>query len=620
MRWVAIVLIGLAGGSVGVGAQGAPPAPRPGAPAAAKFDMGTAVRDRVASILNAAGDDGSFSTLARDLQTLVDQVIAYAPDNTAALTEAVAALRLVQQLSQAEEGSRKPLLGFLRKHGELQRTLVFLVRNGDSTKNVYGVLDRLRAACGDRVGQFPALAAAICVVHDQPIRAQASIRAAMIEKKPSRTIDPVEVFRYYASREERLVFPVRQTPAELLVYVVDSPAEPGELEWAFSRYAGDRNPGNRYDEITYDTAHYKLRKPKKISALDYTLENIRKVGGVCGEQAYFAANVGKAIGVPAAVISGRGPSMSHAWVGVLHGQASGPRWALEEGCFGDYKKLRGNLTDPQTRRPLAAPELHLLAESVSSPAAQRHAAVALADGAQRLAALGKRSRAPWPPPPLPGMEGAAPVTAKADAAAAMGFLERAVKAAPTSTAVWAGLAPVAGEMTGAERERWSGALYRACSQSPDFCQRMLGLMIEGLEDPRERARAWAWAAARAQQRADLRTVAILARGAALEEAGDKGAAYGCYEEVWQKLINDASEAVESLERAEKLLRASGKEHAAVAAYADAFRRVMRPSTTVAFDQSNYYRVGERYAELLEKAGRAGEARSIRNRIKAGPED
>jgi hypothetical protein len=74
-------------------------------------------------------------------------------------------------------------------------------------------------------------------------------------------------------------------------------------------------------------------------------------------------------------------------------------------------------------------------------------------------------------------------------------------------------------------------------------------------------------------------------------------------------------------QAEAMLRKAGRESAAIEMYADAFRRIGRPSNASAgfFAASNYYRVGARYATLLEKSGRKAEGETVRRMIERGVE-
>ncbi len=577
-----------------------------------KLDVKKLVRDKIDSIFAAANDSLPLGAAASEAQHLFDQVMAYAPEYPGALAEAAFAQRFTLQLSKLPEESRKPLMAYLTKHQELAKDLVFIAGPKDTPKAYYGVLERLIAAFGDQPGELASLTAAICVVHDRPIIAEARSSA---QEKPA-TIDPVEVFRFFSSHEKQMVYGLRKLPPELLVYIVDGTAKIDEMEWALARHGGDRNIGKQYDTIVYDTAHLKYNKPKKIDAYPYTLENIRKVGGVCAEQAYYVANAGKAVGVPAVSITGRSPTMAHAWAGVLHMRGSNAySWSLEEGCFGEYRKLRGNLIDPQSRERISSAELHLLAELMSQPERDRHTAIAYADAAHRFVLLEKRGTA-WPPEPLPGLEAVKPHPGGIPGA--MAFLERAVKVAPTSVPVWTGLAPMAQHMTPEQRTRWSEALLKSCEASPDFSYRIMGVMIDTLDDAASQAQIWAWVANRWNRRPDLKANALMAQGAALEKADDKAGAFACYESVWQQLLNEAPEAVDAILRAEKLLKASGRKGSVVDIYADAFRRISKPdaSSAFAFTQSSYYRIGDRYAKLLDDAGRAGDARTVRTQLSA----
>lgn len=592
------------------------PSARPaGKAATAKgADISAFVHDRIDSAFKAAADSGDLARAAADLQVLFDQLIAYSPDSAEPIAHVASALRLASQLSMLDKESQRPLLAYMRAHEELARTLPVLIRRNQPPKRIYAVLDKLRAAFGDKPAGFPALTSAICVVHARPITARASQR----EGEKPRAIDPVEVFRYYTSHESEMVFGPRSLPAELQVFMVDSTAEMDELSWALEKYAGDRNPGNHYNELTYDTAAYKFDKPKKISTMPYTLPNLRQVGGVCEERAYFASNVGKAIGVPAVPIYGVSATDAHAWVGVLQSRGSGLGWVLDQGCFGDYKKLRGYVNDPQGGS-LAAPELNMIAASATLPESTRLEAIAYADAAQRLAAVSKQqTRAEtWPPAPPPGLESIAPTSATMPSA--IKLLERAVKLAPMSPQVWAALAPMARSMSVAERTRWSETLLRTCENYSDFAHRTLGMMIDGIDEPAARAEAWEWVSHQNPRRADLRVEALLSAGKAWEKAGDNAKAYDDYQQIWENLINDTAESLNALSSGESLLKASGKKDAIANMYGDAFRRVARPSTTSpgTFSGSNFYRIGMRYAKSLDEAGRSGEALTVRNQLKAG---
>jgi len=91
---------------------------------------------------------------------------------------------------------------------------------------------------------------------------------------------------------------------------------------------------------------------------EYTLEEIRKRGGVCADQAYFCVVSAKANGIPAMIISGDGSRGPHAWVGY---KASEKEWILDAGRYEGYAS--GTTRDPQTGRMIKPTELSVAADS-----------------------------------------------------------------------------------------------------------------------------------------------------------------------------------------------------------------------------------------------------------------
>jgi hypothetical protein len=578
------------------------------------------LRAQIQSSLTALGDHMNFPRAQRELQTIFDQVIVYAPlDDAALFTDAAFALRLVTQLGKAEEPIRRPLYEFLRENDQFARMLVFLVAAVDNDKEVYAILERLLQSHRRALPSFAPLAAAICIVHDAPRPLKISSSAS------PRPIDPVALFDYYVSNERQMRYSPRTTAPELLIYMVDTNADIEELRWALTRHAGDRMVQNRYRDIPYDTGFYKSNRPKKIEGLPYTLENLRRVGGVCEEQGYFAAHVARAIGVPAVMITGSSGRMSHCWVGVLQDRSAGPVWNMQEGRYSDYKDLRGTVVHPQTRRNIPDDQVSLSTRIAATPLAQRHAAIAYSDAARRVwlrSPLANRDNSPAraPSPPVPGADARAYSNA-----AGLALLQRAATAAPAMPEVWLTLESGAQAMriSASDRIRWFEALDAAVGEDhPDFTHRILSALINSVEEPVERAAAWDWVVKRNRRRPDLAAQALVARGRAWEQAGDQHNAYTSYMEAVNKHINDTQSAVAGLLAAEELLIAGRKESHILDLYRQAFQRTRHPGTTsaVAFRQSSFYLVGERYATLLEAAGKMADARRVRAQIAPGDKE
>jgi hypothetical protein len=136
--------------------------------------------------------------------------------------------------------------------------------------------------------------------------------------------------------------------------------------------------GGCYKDIAYD--HTMLRTEQadgvaksvcKLAGVDYSLPNIKKLGGVCAMQADFAARVGKSLGVPAVFVGGEGNTgVLHAWV--MWVELKDVRkekivFTLEsEGRYFGDRFYTGKATDPQTGEPVLDRDLELLLTSVGT--------------------------------------------------------------------------------------------------------------------------------------------------------------------------------------------------------------------------------------------------------------
>src|SRR5260370_827486 len=94
----------------------------------------------------------------------------------------------------------------------------------------------------------------------------------------------------------------------------------------------------------------------KLAGHDYTLKNLIRFGGVCAQQADFAARVGKSVGIPAVYCSGASSYRGlHAWwtyVTIQKAGADSIQFTLNsDGRFVGFEKdafYTGNVKDPHT--------------------------------------------------------------------------------------------------------------------------------------------------------------------------------------------------------------------------------------------------------------------------------
>ena len=228
--------------------------------AAAPPALGKQVRAEIEAALSRLPETGDFAEAETILREQFDRVIFHAAgDRKDLFRDAALALRLVRQLGELDTATALQLLAFLRQRPTLVNTLVFLVDPEHETPTaIYTLLDRLRRQRGDRLEKYANLAAAVCVVHDRPLKRR-------INENSAQSGDALDIFDYFVTHEKYMLFPVRKVPAQLLVYVVDTTATVEEMQWALGRYAGDPAVGDRFFDIKYDRAHFRTGAPKKVT-------------------------------------------------------------------------------------------------------------------------------------------------------------------------------------------------------------------------------------------------------------------------------------------------------------------------------------------------------------------
>lgn len=637
------------------------------------------IRGQVAAL----PDSRNLSTARAEFDRLFDLAIAWAdldkrPD---VLIEAAAWRRLITQLAALKAEERDKVMPLLLANPNTARQLAMTIREGEKPAEVYGVFARL-AADPRRVQDATGLAnlvAAVCVVHDRPVlpprRGDGLTPAQVREREKNRAAnrsnnnrnapgasrpappnapglppavpnDPVAVFDYFAANAGRMVFNLKDLPPELLMFVVDSNAPIDELRWALQNYAGNRSIGRVYSTIVYDTGAFKYDREKKIWQADggYTLPNIRKVGGVCEEQAYFAAHCGKAIGVPTVEVSVRGPDLSHAYVGYLVRGSKSVHWDFREGRYDEYEDIRGSVTDPQTGERISHSHVALTGGLLDTPAQDRVRAIAMLDAVARLAQAHAMADAPpeseepqrnsrprsAPPSPfraqVPSAWPAPGATQRPlDAAARNDLLRQAANASPYEARVWleAGKLAESGAFAAAEKNEWCRAVMRLCARTaPDFAMEVVTPLIASSGDAAAQDGLWDWCAKQFVDRPDLVARARFNQAQAWAAAKNPGKAWLILKDVAMRYPDDGTVVVDALRAAEGLLADEGKPAtAATGLYEDAFRRISKPSqVSPGFArQSNFYRVGKRLADLYEAAGQESKAKMILSRIDADDE-
>lgn len=181
------------------------------------------------------------------------------------------------------------------------------------------------------------LAIALALVFDRP---QFAAQPKGSERKE---IDGLARFQNFvtASREGKLKTQLEQMPVYELIWVVGANVSDDDLDWARRHL---RLTQQRWGE-TYKMVKYLMERATDDTEpyTTYTLEEILDIGGVCRDQAHFAANSARALGIPAYVVSGDGDRGGHAWLGY---KANRGEWGSRTGRYPGYRT--GHSTSPQT--------------------------------------------------------------------------------------------------------------------------------------------------------------------------------------------------------------------------------------------------------------------------------
>ena len=180
-----------------------------------------------------------------------------------------------------------------------------------------------------------------------------SIRAKMAYED----VDPFDryvVFRKNAEAK-RLKTVLSNMAVADLVWVVDVPLTNDEIEWAVRRANFSRRRwGKAYGHIEY----LMERAVNGENPYDeYSLAQIEKHGGICGDQTYFSVNAAKANGIPAAGVSGSGDRGGHAWLAY---KPNKDEWDTTTGRYENYSN--GSSRNSQTNQKISEFDFMLMSD------------------------------------------------------------------------------------------------------------------------------------------------------------------------------------------------------------------------------------------------------------------
>jgi hypothetical protein len=570
-----------------------------------------AVQAQCEAILLKASEPKGIAAALPEAQQLADFAVAWASDRQLV---AVGWAEGTRHLLVAAGQDRVTDLGDLGRSPELCVELGLLLDQADRPGGAIALGQRLVAQRQDAVAAYPTLAAALCVVHDEPWTRRINENAV---KAP----DPLAIFDYFVRNASRLKLDPAKTPAALLVHVVDVTEDIPQLEWALATYGRNPAPGERFFEIKYDYDAFRRGVPKKVTeAGNYRLESIKQHGGVCADQAYFAESVGKAAGVPTCYVVASGADVAHAWIGFLDTRRRGG-WDFNNGRYEAYQNLRGQVVSPQTRGKIADADIGLLGGLMAASLDEVRATSGAALAIVRLSQTPGRPSRFEPPATMEGV----PMTATRKKARTAGVDDRLDLLKTTMTACasvprgWHAVEVLAqqGELSRSHLDEWAQAVERMCgSVFPDFSFDTLIVLLGTEKDADAQSRMWDWAYARYRTRPDLASAARFAQARLWDRNERPDLSWIAYEEVVKNFLNDGPMCVQALREMRRLLQKNGKADSFLRYVEDAAKRVKAPGTMAGEfqTQSNHYKIHAMLADELDGAGRSGEAAKIREKV------
>ena len=257
----------------------------------------------------------------------------------------------------------KEFVEYLNENKSLRKIFITALEpRYDNIPSATKVLNTLRGEYPELVIKYPHLAVACAVVYDEPNALYGSrssgIWGACLNQFPKYSTAS-EIFEYFTNKKNRkkFAFDLKRIPWPLLIYLVDIDISKEERAWALKNYSKKKGGiGALYSSITYDNQKLETRVAT-LGSNDYTLKNLQKYGGVCGDQSYFTTRVAKACGIPAVTCSGKGRygGNGHAWSGFLK---TGKKLKIEfTGRYNNDFYYTGNVFNPQTRTIILDREL-----------------------------------------------------------------------------------------------------------------------------------------------------------------------------------------------------------------------------------------------------------------------
>jgi hypothetical protein len=487
----------------------------------------------------------------------------------------------IEELTSAQ----KETLKWLAAQPHLMPTLMSAVYRRDSPEQVIEILDLLRKQQPERLDEYPDLATAMVVVWDKPLAPDANGRTVTYDDDR-----PAVLFNYFTNPRNQMRFDLKSMPWQLDTHIVDMRISEDEIPWAAERYRNNYSIADLYFEVNYDDRNFYNGDEKKIAAHAYTLQNILQYGGVCVEQAYFAEQIAKTLGIPSCTCTSRGGGAgqaAHAWLGLLTQQNGKAAWNFDEGRYKEDLFWSANIVDPQTHGTLTDADVGLLAELQNvSPATRQVSALEL-----KLADL-------------------LPAPRRVD------LYLREIEICPGNRSAWVALDNLGAklQLTPAQTDTFGRDVDRFLTQSyPDFACQMLVHLVSGEPAP-DQVNSLDVIAQKFPQRPDLKARVRLIQADLLLSRHQDEIAMRALTDVLTNDLNAGPIIQSALQRVDKLMRQYNNLPGLANIYSNVWGKLPLPDRSAYVYWTPYYLIGKTYMALLESMGRPADADVVRQKL------
>lgn len=548
-------------------AQANKPAPPPSVD-----DAQSALRARTLPIFALKVEDALKAELARPKPD--------GPTLTRLATLRVFAKRFGTLKEMSEEDSTTA--AWLIKHPTLAPLLLTALSEKDDAARVLSLLTALRKQFTSALDQFPDLAVATCVVWDTSAREQDTPAQAVASA--------CAIFGHLTRNARSMKVDVQTLPWPVAVYLVDSRISSDERTWATRQYRLPSPPGQAYFHVRYDMSSFKSGQWGR-NGQPYTLQNLLKLGGVCKDEAYFAAEVCRANGIPAAICTGQSSQGEgfHAWVGLLSTSGKRITWNFDTARYPEHGFWSGTVIDPQTGNKQTDGDVAMTAEWKNVTPARRLMSLALTQSLDLV-----------------------------DSPRRIALSKLAIETAPCNQQAWMILSSECLNPTTplAQVQEVSVVVEReVVGHYDDFAYKVLKTLVSARK-PDEQLAALDRASRLFPRRPDLLADIMLTKGDALRKASREKEALKTYQTVLEKSLRFEPLLLEAMTRVDDMLRPAGQMRDLLEHYRVVWGHMPTPEASGYIWTTPWYIMGDRYAQTLDDTGDKTAAEKVRRTIRA----